>query len=157
MSVDHGFMDVSCATPTKRKPSRASSPGMLALSGRRVLLIEDMLDARTLFLRMISRAGAEIVVVASVREAWKALEEFSPDVIVSDIGLPDEDGISFIREYRNLEGDEIDHTPAIALTAFAQLRDIVLEAGFDVFLTKPTTSAELIVAIVRALSAPQLH
>jgi CheY-like chemotaxis protein len=136
----------------KRKPTRAGAPGTLALNGQRVLLIEDMPDARTLFLRMITRAGAEILAVDSVTNAWKILEYFVPDVIISDIGLPDEDGISFMNEYRNQESGGLAHTPSIALTAFVQLKESALRAGFDIFLTKPTTSDELIVAIIRALS-----
>jgi CheY-like chemotaxis protein len=135
----------------------SNQPMPLRLIGCRVLLIEDHLDARTLFTRIIQKAGAEVHAASSIKEARSALSAFHPDVIVSDIGLPDEDGISFMKQFRTDENPTGQHTPAVAVTAYSHLKDLVIAAGFDLFLCKPTSGSDLVSLIVKALNLPTLH
>ncbi len=131
----------------------STTPTSEALRGLKVLLIEDMLDARALFSRMIRRAGGEVEAAASAEEAWQLLPGYDPDVIVSDIGLPDEDGCAFMRRFREHEESRGTHTPAVAVTAFTHYFDRVRQAGFDGYLSKPTTRSALIESIIDAMAA----
>ena len=113
----------------------------------KVLLVEDDADARDVMVRVISGCAAEVTAVASASEALESIELLRPDVLISDIGLPGEDGYELIRKIRMLgEGGA---TPAIALTAFSRLEDRTqaLLAGFQIHLTKPVDTRELLITI----------
>jgi CheY-like chemotaxis protein len=94
--------------------------------------------------------GAEVVPAASAAEALKALERFAPDVLVSDIGMPERDGYDLIRDIRNLGHGPID-LPAVAVTAFASPEDRrrALAAGFQVHLAKPVDPGELTAVVAQ--------
>ncbi len=114
------------------------------LAGLRVLAVEDdesTLDALT---ELLSLRGAEVTPAASVNEALEILQELDPDVLVSDIGMPERDGYELIREIRALGHDAAD-LPAVAVTAFASPEDRqrALAAGFQVHLAKPVDPKEL--------------
>ena len=87
---------------------------------------------------------------ASVDEALRAFDEFRPDALVADVGMPGEDGYSLIRRLRSRLADQGGHLAAIALTAYARLQDRedALAAGFDVHLSKPVEPSELAWAVV---------
>ncbi|MEG4841996.1 ATP-binding protein [Microcoleus sp. B9-D4] len=126
------------------------------LEGLKILVVEDEADALELLSTILEKYGADVMAVASVKEALTIIEtatDRSPDVLVSDIGMPDEDGYSLIRKLRQLEVQRGGRLPAIALTAYARNddRQQALLAGFQMHLTKPVDAAEL-VAVVASLT-----
>lgn len=117
------------------------------LSQMKVLIIEDSPDSRILAEIIFKQNGAEIRSAGSIKEGLDILNNFQPDLLVCDIGLPDEDGCTFIKKLRS--GNYLQNQtklPAIALTAFADPlhRDDALSAGFNAYISKPYQSAELI-------------
>jgi CheY-like chemotaxis protein len=129
------------------------------LEGVRVLLIEDEPDTRELLSVTLEASGAEVSAVESAQAALNNLNVFKPDVLLSDIGLPNESGYDLIRKVRALSSG-MRNVPAVALTAFATAkdRDLALSAGFQVHLAKPVEPEVLIAAIERlANSARQLE
>ena len=126
------------------------------LEGLQILVVDDEADALELLSTILQNNGAEVIAVASVKQALTIIEtvtDRSPDVLVSDIGMPDEDGYSLIRKLRQLEAQRGGKLPAIALTAYAASDDRrqALLAGFQMHLTKPVDAAEL-VAVVASLT-----
>jgi two-component system, chemotaxis family, CheB/CheR fusion protein len=123
------------------------------LTGMRVLLVDDSLDTRVLFSMAFKKHGAEVRVGATVHEALEVLEQWKPDVLVSDIGMPDEDGYDLIRQVRSLPDDRGGQIPAIAVTGFTSTRDAAsaIAAGYQMFVIKPIDLSEL-VAIIRSLT-----
>ena len=119
------------------------------LAGCRVLIVEDHDDSRELAAAMLTTSGADVEVARSVREALMKLDASWPDVLVSDISMPDGDGYALIREVRRRESASGGHLPAVAVTAYAGARDreTAIAAGFDHYLAKPF-SREMLVATV---------
>jgi PAS domain S-box-containing protein len=120
------------------------------LGGIRVLVVEDDYDARILVSRILREAAAEVRDLSDVSSALNELDTFHPDLIVSDIGMPREDGYDFIRAIRE-RGYGPASLPAIALTAFARAedKDRALQAGYQVHLTKPVNTERLIEVAAR--------
>jgi signal transduction histidine kinase/ActR/RegA family two-component response regulator len=120
------------------------------LDGLRILVVDDNADARRLVGKVLSEVGARITVAGSAREAMKALRKERPQVLVSDLGLPDEDGFDLIRQVRDA-GHTPQQLPAIALTAFAHRSHAhrALSRGFQVHVSKPVDSGELIAVVAR--------
>jgi CheY-like chemotaxis protein len=118
------------------------------LSGVRVLVVDDDADARQLTRRVLSDTGAETKEVASVTEALAAVDEYKPQVLVSDLGMPAQDGFDLIRQVRS-RGLTYHELPAVALTAFARTEDRrkALLAGYQVHLDKPVDPSELTAVI----------
>ena len=121
------------------------------LAGVKVLVLDDEADARQLMRRVLSRCEAEVALASSAAEAFDLVETFLPDVIVSDVGMPEVDGYDFIRRVRAKRASKV--LPAAALTAFARAEDRkhALLAGFQTHLAKPVDPAEL-VAVVASLA-----
>jgi signal transduction histidine kinase/CheY-like chemotaxis protein/PAS domain-containing protein len=121
----------------------------LALHGVRVLVVEDDADARELLRELLMQFHAEVSTAQSADEGLARLGEVRPDVIVSDIGMPDVDGYEFIRRVRRLPSAAGGNTPAIALTAFARPEDRVraLLAGYQSHIAKPIEPHELTVTV----------
>jgi signal transduction histidine kinase/ActR/RegA family two-component response regulator len=119
------------------------------LRGVRVLVVDDEWDAGELVRILLERAGAEVTTAASAREALDALSRMKPDILVSDIGMPEEDGISLIRKVRALPDSGGGKVPALALTAFARPDDRrqTLMNGFQIHLAKPVDPTELTSAV----------
>jgi len=119
------------------------------LDGLHILVVEDDADGRELMSAVIERAGARATVVASVRAALEAMESSQPDALVSDIGLPAEDGYALIRQLRKREAERGGFLPAVALTGYVheEERARVLAAGFQMHLGKPVDLAALMAAI----------
>jgi CheY-like chemotaxis protein len=115
------------------------------LDGVKVLVLEDENDVRDFLSVSLVQYGAEVSAFATTAEALQGLEEQRPHVLVSDIGMPGEDGYDFIRRVRSLGPERGGQTPAAALTAHAKGEDgaRVLTAGFQVHLAKPVQPAEL--------------
>lgn len=124
------------------------------IAGVRVLVVDDERDSRELVKRLLEEAHAIPTAVGSAAEAFQLLEELRPDVLISDIGMPGEDGYSLIRRVRALGPERGGLTPAVAVTAYARAEDRVnaIRSGFQHHLSKPIEPAELI-AIVGSLAA----
>jgi signal transduction histidine kinase/CheY-like chemotaxis protein len=119
------------------------------LEGARVLLVDDDADAREFLATALTGAGAEVRAVGAPSTAFDAMRGWRPDVIVSDIAMPEVDGYAFIRGVRALPSDEGGRTPAVALTALARPKDRLraLSAGFQTHLPKPVDPNELVLAV----------
>ena len=120
------------------------------LRNRRILLVEDDLDTQELIMTVLRRHGANVTAVASSAAALAELARATPDVIISDIGMPAENGYELIRKIRALTPDEGGHVPAIALTAYAGAVDRrrALLAGFQTHLSKPVEPDDLVAVIL---------
>ncbi|MEG4960790.1 MULTISPECIES: PAS domain S-box protein [unclassified Microcoleus] len=116
-------------------------PGILA--GLKVLVVDDKPDNRQFLIVAIEQLGATATAAASAAEAIDILQQSPPDILVSDIGMPVEDGDSLIRKVRSSASDQIKRLPAVALTAYAseQDRDRAIAAGYNEHLTKPIEPA----------------
>ncbi|MDB4990018.1 MAG: domain S-box, partial [Myxococcaceae bacterium] len=140
-----------------RPPSgtQASSERARVLEGVRVLVVDDEEDVRELLLTALGEAGALVQSEASAAEGFAAVARFRPHVLVSDIGMPQEDGCSFVQRVRALAAANGGATPAIALSAYTRApdKDRALSAGFDTYVCKPVLTDELIAAI-DALAGP---
>ena len=128
----------------------ASGNSGLSLSGVSVLAVDDDPDARELLAFMLQKKGATVRVAGSVVEALEVLASWKPSVLLADIGLPGQDGYELIRSIRSAESPYEDLLPAVALTAYAGVKDRAeaLLAGFQEHITKPVEPADLITAIV---------
>jgi signal transduction histidine kinase/ActR/RegA family two-component response regulator len=141
---ESGIVDRRSAGSREPPPSR-----LPRLDDLRILVVDDDNDGRTLTTLVLTQAHASVKAVASAREALQLLETERPDVLVSDIGLPDEDGYSLIRRIRQRESQRGGFLPAIALTGYARADDKIraLVAGFQAHVVKPLEPAELMAAI----------
>ncbi|HSV15435.1 MAG TPA: ATP-binding protein, partial [Tepidisphaeraceae bacterium] len=132
-------------TTTADAPSSQSSQKQ-SISGLRILLVDDDPDARDVIAATLRRAGGEVTTVGSALEALDTLPGAKPDVLVSDIAMPDQDGYALIRRIRQLPPEDGGEVPAIALTAYAREEDRArsLAAGFQVHLAKPVDPMDLL-------------
>jgi PAS domain S-box-containing protein len=131
-----------------------AAPRSDALAGKRVLLVEDEPDTRDMLKAVLEAEGAAVTAVGTASEAWEALEAAGCDIIVSDIGMPEEDGYSFVARVRERDARAGTRTPAVALTAYTREEDRArsLAAGFDAHVPKPVEPQELI-NVVAGLAA----
>jgi signal transduction histidine kinase len=156
--------------PVRAPPVAADEPGSgaqphlgpgtprdIRLDGVRLLIVDDDEDSRELIGLMLSGQGAEVSSAASAAEALRLLAERRPDVLLSDIGMPDVNGYSLIRRIRSLPGERGGRTPAIALTAYARAEDgeRAFAAGFQAHVTKPV-DPERLTAVVANLAGISL-
>ena len=136
------------------------SEGMATLQDVRVLLVDDEPDTLETLRVVLEQAGADVRTATSARAALAALQEFDAEILLSDIGMPDEDGFALIRQVRMATSRRSRDIPAVALTAYARREDRlnVLAAGFQMHLPKPVEPAEL-VAVIASLShrTPNSH
>ena len=152
------------ALPAANRPSAAarperpaySAPSPLAsemllrdMAGLRVLVVDDEADARELINRILSDCHAIVRTAGSAEQAMTAIREEMPDVLVSDLGMPDVDGFELLARVRALGPAHGGNVPAIALTAFARSEDRLkaLEAGFGAHISKPVEPSELIATV----------
>lgn len=128
--------------------ARAAEP-LPSLDGVRVLLVDDDQDTLNMLAVMLSAYGATVRVASSAAEALETLEWYKPDVLVSDLAMPGEDGYSLIAKLRAQEAKSGRQTQAVALTAYVRVEDRVraLSAGFNMFVPKPVEPNELVTAI----------
>ena len=117
--------------------------------GVRVLVVDDEPDARDLIQAVLSEAGATVETAGSASEGMDVLQAFRPDVLVSDIGMPEEDGYAFIRRVRSLPLSEGGRTPSLALTAYAREEDRTkaLSMGYTTHIDKPVNPDGLTAAV----------
>jgi PAS domain S-box-containing protein len=129
--------------------SESLHPGILA--GLKVLVVDDEPDNRQLLTVMLSEWGASAIVASSAAEAIEILGHSQPDILVSDIGMPIEDGYSLIRKIRSSESGKTKRLPAVALTAYARDEDRAraIAAGYDERLTKPIEPAQFVAVLAK--------
>jgi PAS domain S-box-containing protein len=136
---------------TRRHPAgpSASTPRAPSLLNVSVVVVDDEEDARVLIAKMLTKAGAKVRTGSCAAEAIDAVRSEPPDVLVSDIGMPDEDGFSLIRAIRKLPGEQGGAVPAIALTAYTRTEDRirVIAEGFQMHLAKPADAVELVTMV----------
>jgi len=120
-----------------------------ALQGTQILVVDDDQDALDMLALVLTEAGAAVRTAASATEALALLRWIRPDVLVSDLAMPDEDGYSLIRNLRAIERESGRETPAVALTAYVRVQDRARAeaAGFNVFVEKPVDPHELIAVL----------
>jgi PAS domain S-box-containing protein len=140
---------IPAVTDSPRAPSVDTVPSQLLpprLDGLRVLVVDDELDALGLVREALRDWGAEVHTAASVAEAMTKFESVRPDVIVSDLGMPGEDGYSFVRRIRSRSAAEGGRTPAVALTAYARAEDEqrAFAAGYQMHVAKPASPEKLL-------------
>lgn len=118
----------------------------LDLTGVQVLAVDDEPDARELLSVLLSQYGAEVLTVDSAAEVLVSLESFQPDVLISDIGMPNMDGFALIQQIRALPPERGGHIPAIALTAYARQEDYqqAIANGYQHHVTKPLDPEQLV-------------
>jgi CheY-like chemotaxis protein len=130
----------------------------MALDGIRVLIVDDEVDAREFLSAMLSQHGAVAKLAASASEALAIISQSKPtelpDVLVSDIGMPNQDGYALIRKVRALPPEKGGNISAVALTAYARFEDRMraLAAGFQMHIAKPIEPAELVM-VIKSLTA----
>jgi len=142
--------DPARAEERKREVERRRSPsGVIRLDGIHVLLVEDDDDSRKLLGTMLKRYGAQVTSTKSAAEALEVFENEVPDVIISDIGMPDQDGYELIRKLRAMPVEKGGKIPAIALTGYASRKDRerALNSGYHQHMAKPIEQADMISAI----------
>ena len=149
-----GLPLLTVGVPTRQaaalRPGEAcTGDGAGLLNGLRVLVVDDEEDAREMLGVSLSQCGAEVSLSASAAQALKMLQEFKPDVLISDIGMVGEDGYTLIRNVRALSIERGGRTPAVALTAYAREDDRrrALAAGFQLHLPKPIDPQKLAAAV----------
>ena len=130
-------------------PGRFHSIAGGELDGVKVLAVDDERDAQSLLAEALEAAGARVTVAASAEQALAALDLEVPDVLITDLGMPDVDGYHFIERVRNHPNPRVRSIPAAALTAYARSDDRMkaLRAGFHIHLAKPIDPAELVTTI----------
>ena len=146
-----------CSAPVAAVPGAADTLAAIAasgvpvrLDGVRVLVVDDEPDAREVIAALLTEHGAVVEVAGSAEEALAAMAVRVPQVLLSDIGMPGQDGYALLRRVRSLEGS-VARVPVLALTAYARAEDgrRMLEAGFQMHLPKPADAAALTAAVAR--------
>jgi CheY-like chemotaxis protein len=137
-----GAGELSSSTGSNKVEFSNCSP---VLDGLRVLVVDDEDDTRDLILTLLKQCGADVRGSETAAEALAMFREWSPDLLIADIGLPEEDGYSLLKKVRALDRQS-GQIPAVALTAYAthEDRDRVLAAGFQMHIAKPVEPEELL-------------
>jgi signal transduction histidine kinase/ActR/RegA family two-component response regulator len=136
------------AGPERVHPSAACDVqlgNLFALDGLRILVVDDQYDMLEVIQAVLTQCGAEVRTATTAGEAFEVLKAWKPDLLVSDIGMPGEDGFELIGKIRALKPEEGGAIPAVALTAYSRVEDRVktLSAGFQMHVPKPVEPAEL--------------
>jgi CheY-like chemotaxis protein len=121
----------------------------MVLIGLKLLVVDDQADTLVMMRSLLESFGASVACTASVAEAVPLVRTWRPDIVICDVGMPDEDGYSLLRQIRALPEDEGGGTPAIACTGYVRVeeRERALAAGFEMFVAKPVIASELVAAI----------
>jgi signal transduction histidine kinase/CheY-like chemotaxis protein len=132
---------------------RLTGANLPSVAGARALVVEDDADARELIALILVKGGSEVRTANSAPEALAACDDWRPDILIADIGMPGEDGYTLMKKLRARESERGGHIPAIALTAYARREDRLraLSAGYERHVTKPVEPVELL-AVVASLT-----
>ena len=148
---------VQASLPDAGKPAAPSlAPGAEApLRGLRTLVVEDDPDSLEMVCALLAQRGADVRPAASAAEALAVLESWKPDLLISDLGMPEEDGYTLIRRVRALPAERGGQVPAVALSARTRPEDRIeaLAAGFQMHVAKPVAPAELLAVAVTLAGA----
>ncbi len=138
-------------TPLKANQDEQSPEQSLDLNGIKILVVDDETDTRELVVFLLEQQGAQVTAASSAHEALLALTQAKPDVLLSDIGMPDMDGYMLIQQVRTLAPEQGGQIPAIALTAYAgeTNQQQVIAAGFQKHISKPIEPEVLVQAIAQ--------
>jgi signal transduction histidine kinase/AmiR/NasT family two-component response regulator len=130
--------------------------GLGALCDLRIMVVDDDPDTLQMLTIALEEAGGEVKAFASVSDALEVLEQWRADVVISDLGMPDEDGYALVRRMRSMDSQTDAAIPAIALTAFASIADRTraLEAGFQKHVSKPVEPLELVNIVAQLARSP---
>jgi len=133
----------------KAADGRLTPENPSALAGVRVLVVDDDADMRELTTMILAAGGAEVRTAVSATEALAACDEWRPDVLISNIGMPGEDGYTLMKKLRARESERGGHIPAIALTAYGRGEDRLraFSVGYEYHIPKPIEPEELLVAV----------
>jgi signal transduction histidine kinase/DNA-binding response OmpR family regulator len=149
---------VSTAAPQNSAKAEPGSNGLpasysKALEGLRILVVDDEVDSRDLVSAILTRCGSEVNCCESAADALKAIRDWKPDLLVTDIGMPNEDGYALIGKVRKMKSKRARQTPAVALTAYVtnEDRERALAAGFRLHVSKPIEPANLVMLIAQAI------
>ncbi len=148
IATGNGKQTVSTADAEEKSKSLVHSA---VLDNLRILIVEDEADTRELVREVLARQGAEVRATKSAAEGLQMLAAWNPDLLVSDIGMPGQDGYELIRRVRKLDADHHGQIPAVALTAYAGAEDQqrALAAGFQIHLAKPVEPKALVATVAR--------
>ena len=137
----------------------SNPPPKAFLDGVQVLVVEDNNDTRDLVKMILQQSGAQVTDVASVAEAMEFLERSSCHLMVSDIGMPEEDGYQLIRKVRDFEQQQGRKIPAIALTAYTRAEERIkaLTAGFQLHVSKPVEPTKLLTAVAQLVASLKIE
>jgi PAS domain S-box-containing protein len=137
-------------------PTLPGSAAAGRLDGVRVLVVDDQADERELFTTILGGFGAETKAAGSAAEGLELVREWKPDVLVSDIAMPEEDGYTLLRKVRALGRDGAGDVPAVAVTAHARAedRERAFAAGFQTYVAKPIDRLKLVEVVARAVGRP---
>ena len=146
---DLGANDADRQHPRSQLSRPATDVDLPGLEGVKVLVVDDEPDARDLLRRVLQQRNATVFLASGARDAIDLVRQTRPDVIVSDIGMPNLDGYEMIRLIRSMPEEQGGRTPAVALTAFARSEDRrrAMMAGFQVHVAKPAEPAELVATV----------
>jgi Response regulators consisting of a CheY-like receiver domain and a winged-helix DNA-binding domain len=133
----------------KAADGRLGPENPVSLAGLHVLFVDDDADARCLIHMILTKGGAEVRTAVSATEALAACDEWRPEVLISDIGMPGEDGYTLMRKLRARESERGEHIPAIALTAYGRGEDRLraLSVGYEYHIPNPVDPAELLTIV----------
>ncbi len=147
------------AEPALQVESGKQNREVPKFDGTRVLIVDDDDDSLEMLQILLSQFGIEVKVSGSTQAALQVLDSWLPDVLISDIGMPHEDGYSLIRQVRLRETDRGGQIPAIALTGYARLEDQeqLLSAGYHVPLAKPVDLDKLVMTIAELTASTKDH
>ena len=151
-------VDATVDTPSAVEPVGEGRPGRepdRSLSDARVLVVDDDADGLSLFETVLTAAGATVETASSAAAGFMAIQHFRPQVLVSDIGMPDEDGYSFITRVKALDPTAGGGIPSIALSAYTRREDVTkaLALGFTMHMGKPVNPNDLVTAVARLVAA----
>jgi CheY-like chemotaxis protein len=137
---------VSPETVLKQQESDSNGDSEANLKGLRIVAVDDEADVREMLRTLLEEYGASVLTAASAAEGLAAFTGWQPHVLISDIGMPEEDGYSLIRKVRALPDEQGANVPAIALTGYVRVEERMraLEAGYQMFVPKPVETNELI-------------
>ena len=143
-----GAIESAGLSPQETHPSNVPD-----LTGRLVLVVDDDAATRELMAALLGQVGARVVTASCVREAIAQIDAGVPSLIVADVGMPEEDGLTFIRRLRRRSPARGGRVPAVALSAYARAEDraAALAAGFDAFVAKPAVPDDLLAKIHETL------
>lgn len=144
--------DVANNSPGQQKETTSESNSNLR--GLKILVVDDHPDSLQMITQLLVSEGAQVRFASSAAEAFELFKQNKPDILISDLAMPNEDGYALIRRVREYEKDKGENTPAIALTAHVMIKERIRTQteGFQIFISKPIETNELIDAITNLIS-----